>query len=185
MSPPTRGASAFVVAVCLLACSGGRRAAVRAPAADATDTENQQAPHAAAVGDRPPPIAVRAIDGTPLTLATGKVTLLVFWATWSEPDKKELIQVERMVARFGTEKLAVIALSIDDEADRIAEFAQTYGLRFPIAWDAGHRFAATYRVASDPSTYVIDRSGIIRFVHSGYHDEEAAEIAAEIESLTR
>lgn len=94
-------------------------------------------------------------------------------------------KLEELNVRFAAAGLAIVALSIDDEPKGLAEFAKTYGLRFPIGWDAGHRIAEVYRPASDPTTYVIDRSGIIRFVHAGYHDGEAEIIASEVESLRR
>lgn len=175
-----RRLSLLLLAIGSLACSG---AAARAPGPEAPREEAP--PHAVAVGERPPPIRVRSITGAPLDLATGKVTLLVFWATWSEPDKRELVELQKLYTHFGAGNLAIVALSIDDEAERLAEFARTYGLTFPIAWDAGHRFAATYRVATDPSTYVIDRKGVIRFIHTGYHDGEAETIASEVEALAR
>lgn len=120
-----------------------------------------------------------------MSLARGKVTLVVFWATWSAPDKQELLKIEEISRRYGNATLAILALCIDDEPTSIAEFTKAYGLRFPIGWDAEHRLASIYRPWADPTTYVIDRDGIIRFVHSGYHDGEAETIASEIESLAR
>ncbi len=173
-------ASGFAAA-CAFGCAGPDRAAARANVATVPETPR----HAASPGEAARAILLRAIDGSPLTLAAGKVTLLVFWATWSAPDKQELIKVQELHARYGPARLSVIALSIDDEPSGLAEFATTYALHFPIAWDAAHRVAERYRIASDPTTYVIDRAGVIRFVHAGYHDGEAEVIASEIESLLR
>ncbi len=113
------------------------------------------------------------------------MTLLVFWATWSEPDKKAIIKLQELYARLGPEKLGVVALSIDDEPTPLAEFAKTYALRFPIGWDARRKLATTFQVTTDPTTYVIDRSGIVHFIHRGYHDGEMEVIASEVESLMR
>lgn len=178
---PRRGPALLLGAAFLGACGASDRKAVPAPAA----AQSEKTPRAPSVGDAPPAISLRAIDGSPLTLTRGKVTLLVFWATWSEPDKRELIKLQELYTRFGPPTLGVIALSIDDEPSLLGEFAKTYGLRFPLGWDARHHFATTFQVATDPTTYVIDRSGIIRFIHRGYHDGEAEVIASEVESLLR
>ncbi len=164
-----------------LGCAAPARPAAQAPVA-APRAEPAPGP---GVGQLAPRISLKSIEGAPLSFVPGKVTLVVFWATWSEPDKKELIKLQELYVRHGPAILAVIALSVDDEPTHLAEFAKTYGLRFPIGWDAEHRIAAVYRPATEPSTYVVDRAGIIRFVHHGYHDGEAEEISSEVTSLAR
>lgn len=171
-------------AATLLACgtsSPPQTAAAAAASAVPTDP-NVPGP---GVGQPAPAISLKTIDGATLALTPGKVNLMVFWATWSEPDKQELIKIQEIAQRFGPAKLAVIAVSVDESPDLLPAFAKTYGLRFPIAWDAGRRLGQLYRPATDPATYVVDRAGVIRFLHSGYHDGEQAKIASEIESLLR
>ncbi|HSO35808.1 MAG TPA: TlpA disulfide reductase family protein [Labilithrix sp.] len=174
------GSSTVVGAVMLFGCGGAPPPGPQPVAA--ASSEPGPGPD---VGAPAPGLSMKAIDGSTVTLARGKVTLVVFWATWSEPDKKELIKLQELHARLGPGTVAVIAVAVDDEPAHLAEFAQTYGLRFPIAWDAGRRVAESYRPSAEPSTYVIDRAGIIRFVHRGYHDGEAEEIATEVTALAR
>lgn len=173
--------SLVLSATIALGCAAPARPEAQAPVA-APRAEPAPGP---GVGQLAPRISTKSIDGAPLTFVPGKVTLVVFWATWSEPDKKELIKLQELYLRHGPAILAVIALSVDDEPTHLAEFAKTYGLRFPIGWDAERRIAAVYRPATDPATYVVDRAGIIRFVHHGYHDGEAEEISSEVASLAR
>src|SRR3954454_12718839 len=103
-------------AMLLAACATSERPAT-SPVASAVEVT------APAVGDSAPPIAIKGIDGRPLSLTPGKVTLIVFWATWSEPDKRGLIDLQKF---YAPAKFAVIALSIDDEPSGLAEFAKTY-----------------------------------------------------------
>jgi peroxiredoxin len=166
--------------VSLLAC-GGAPAAPAGPVLAGTAAEEPA--RGPGVGERAPALSLTSIEGAPMSLARGKVTLIVFWATWSAPDKQELIKIEELSRRYGGAALAILALSIDDEPASLAEFAKTYGLHFPIGWDAGHRLASIYRPWADPTTYVVDRDGVIRFVHPGYHDGEAETISSEIASL--
>lgn len=136
------------------------------------------------VGARAPAFSLVAVPGGErVSFPTGKVTLVVFWATWSEPDKKELIELQKILARNAAAGLVVIGVSVDDEDKQLAEFALTYGLRFPIVWDEGHAVANAYRPATDPSTYLVDAAGVIRHHHSGYHDGMAKEIEDEARAL--
>ena len=93
--------------------------------------------------------------------------------------------MEELYQRWRSEGLTVLGVSIDDEARGVAEFAHTYGATFPVAWDHGHEVANRYRPQSDPTYYVIDRKGVIRFVNFGWHDGEQVEIARQVESLLR
>jgi cytochrome c biogenesis protein CcmG/thiol:disulfide interchange protein DsbE len=169
-----------LAAVSALACGRSPAAPVSPlPAGTATE-EPARGP---GVGERAPALSITSIDGAPMALVRGKVTLIVFWATWSAPDKQELVKIEEIYRRYGSANLAILALSIDDEPASLTEFAKTYGLRFPIGWDAGHRIANSYRPRTEPTTYVVDGDGVIRFIHFGYHDGEAETIASEIASL--
>ena len=47
----------------------------------------------------------------------------------------------------------------------------------------GDVFANRFVIANDPTTFIIDRSGDVRFIHSGYRDGEIEDIAREVESL--
>lgn len=127
--------------------------------------------HPVQVGDRIP-------DAT-----AGKVTLVVFWATWSEPSKKMLVALEGVWQRKQARGLVIKAVCIDDEASYISEFQKTYGLTFPIEWDAEHRMATRYALPTSEAVYVVDRSGVVRFVHSGYHHDEDERIEAHVDSL--
>lgn len=139
----------------------------------------------AAVGQPAPAIDLRAIDGTPARIVPGKVNVVFFWATWSEPDKKSMPPYERLWERHREEGLTLLGLSVDDEPGGVAELAHTYGARFPIAWDAGHRVADRYAPPAEPTSYVIDRKGVVRFVHWGWHEGEMEPIEAEVIALLR
>ncbi|MEO7111770.1 MAG: TlpA disulfide reductase family protein [Polyangiaceae bacterium] len=71
----------------------------------------------------------------------------------------------------------------DDDADGIPAFAKGFGAKFPLVWDSEKSIAAKWQPKSMPTTFIIDRSGIVRFVHFGFHDGEDALIEQEVKSL--
>jgi hypothetical protein len=54
-----------------------------------------------------------------------------------------------------------------------------------LAWDDGQVTSKSYQPPTMPTSYVIDASGIVRFVHSGFHSGEEQEIESEISSLLK
>jgi peroxiredoxin len=93
--------------------------------------------------------------------------------------------LEQISRRFREEGLSVVAVSIDDEDSRslVPEFFRQYGGTFPVVWDEGHRIANLFRIATDPTFVLVDRRGVVRFVHHGYHGDEHLEMEREAATL--
>lgn len=113
----------------------------------------------------------------------GSVIMLDFWATWCEPCRDELPQLDRLQKKFAKEKFVVIAISVDNEAATAREFLQKYDINLLAAWDRNKSVVSAYDVQRMPSCYLIDATGKVRFVHYGFDDEYIAAYENEIELL--
>jgi thiol-disulfide isomerase/thioredoxin len=121
--------------------------------------------------------------GGKMALQNGKIMIVDFWATWCEPCKKSFPKLQELYLKYKASGLEIVALSEDDDKGGIVDFAKTYGAKFPVGWDGDKSIAKKYQPKSMPSTFIVDRKGVIRFVHTGYHDGEEVEIEKEIKSL--
>jgi cytochrome c biogenesis protein CcmG/thiol:disulfide interchange protein DsbE len=113
----------------------------------------------------------------------GKVAIVDFWATWCEPCKKSFPKLEELRGRYESKGLQIVGISEDDEKGGIPSFASGLGAKFPLVWDSDKSIAGKWQPKSMPSTFVVDRTGMVRFVHLGYHDHEEDEIEKEVKSL--
>jgi len=113
----------------------------------------------------------------------GSVVMLDFWATWCEPCRDELPQLDRLQKKYAKEKFVVIAISVDNEVATAREFLQKYNLNLLAAWDRNKAVVSAYDVQRMPSCYLIDATGKVRFVHYGFDDEYIAAYENEIELL--
>jgi len=113
----------------------------------------------------------------------GSVIMLDFWATWCEPCRDELPQLDRLQKKYAKEKFVVIAISVDNAAATAREFLQKYNLSLLAAWDRNKSVVSAYDVQRMPSCYLIDATGKVRFVHYGFDDEYIAAYENEIELL--
>lgn len=160
------------------ACGGGKPAA-KDPSSSGAGEENPM------VGKPAPDLSVQTVNGkgqVTLDSLQGKVAIVDFWATWCGPCKQSFPKLEEL-AKQNTGKVQVIGISVDDKSDGVADFAKSNGATFPIGWDDGHTIATRWKVDSMPTTYILDSSGKVRFVHAGYHDGEADVIAKELATL--
>ena len=121
--------------------------------------------------------------GNKMAIEKGKVTIVDFWATWCEPCKKSFPKYQELYVKYKASGLEILAISVDDEKKEIPDFIKTYGAKFPVGWDEGHTVADCYKPPNMPSAYVIDKNGVVKFVHNGYHDGEEKELEKEIKSL--
>jgi cytochrome c biogenesis protein CcmG, thiol:disulfide interchange protein DsbE len=116
--------------------------------------------------------------------AKGKVLVVDFWATYCKPCEKEFPALQALVDKHGG-KLIVYGLSEDESTEGIAAFVKKTGVSFPIGWDQGNSISQRYRLDKMPTSYVVDKKGIIRFVRGGYTEGEEQELARQVDELLR
>jgi cytochrome c biogenesis protein CcmG, thiol:disulfide interchange protein DsbE len=116
--------------------------------------------------------------------AKGKVLVIDFWATYCRPCEKEFPKLQALADKHAGNML-VYGLSEDESTEGIAAFVKKTGVRFPIGWDQNNAISQRYKLEKMPTSYVIDKKGIIRFVHGGYTEGEEEEIARQVDELLR
>jgi DsbE subfamily thiol:disulfide oxidoreductase len=108
------------------------------------------------------PFTLKDLKGMPQSLPKGKVVLLNFWATWCPPCRQEIPSLVMLQRKFADKGLAVVAVSVDKNADDVISFAREYDLSFQILHDPDAAVSQEYGVYKYPETFLIDRSGVIR-----------------------
>ena len=136
-------------------------------------------------GAKMPEIGLNDLSGKPITVASlaGKVVIVDFWATWCAPCKEELPVLQKLYKKYGSKGLVVVGVSVDKDASNIKGFLNKLGVTFPIVHDANHQVSGRYKPPRMPSSYIVDRKGIVRFVHGGFRADDAAIFEKEIVGL--
>ncbi len=97
----------------------------------------------------------------------GKKPLVInFWASWCRPCRLEAEVLERFFREY-SEAVAFVSVDVQDPGESARAFVKRYGITFPIVQDGGADVAWAYRVTGLPTTFFIDLSGRILFVHRG------------------
>jgi peroxiredoxin len=166
----------FALALPAAACAGSEKGA-------------ESGDPATLVGNPAPDFELTAVTGSKGTISLkelhGKVVLLDFWGTFCEPCKKSFPKLQELSQKYAGRGLHVIGISEDedDDKDKIPGFAQTYGAKFSLAWDGDKAVARRYKPETMPSSFLIDKDGIVRFAHVGFHDGEEVEVESELRDL--
>jgi peroxiredoxin len=140
------------------------------------------------VGNPAPDFEVQPVAGAKGTISLkslrGQVVLVDFWGTFCEPCKKSFPKLEALSKKYaGSLRIVGISEDEEDDKDKIPAFAQTYGAKFAVAWDADKSIARQYKPETMPSSFIIDKDGVIRYAHVGFHDGEEVQVDQEIRQL--
>jgi peroxiredoxin len=136
------------------------------PPAAQTDVLADPAP----LQDHPAPdLALPQLDGTPVTLRDlrGQVVLINIWATWCPPCRAEMPAIQQAYAAYRDRGFMVLAVNQREEATAITPFLEQYGLTLPILLDRDGQASATYQASALPSSFFVDRCGVIRAIYRG------------------
>src|SRR5580698_8867380 len=169
----------LALAAPLVACGGGA----------AESSGDSTAAQGGLVGKRAPDFAVAAaVNGkgkVALSSLRGKVVLVDFWGTFCEPCKKSFPKLQDLNTKFASSGLSFVGISEDesDDKDKIPGFADTYGAKFTLGWDEDKSVAKSYKPQTMPSSFLIDKKGVVRYAHVGFHDGEEVEIEKEVKEL--
>ncbi len=138
---------------------------------------------AASVGQAMPKLG-QLLPGASVPNTSGKVVLVDFWASWCGPCKASFPALNRLQEKYAAKGLVIIGVGVDDDAAKYKEFAGKMGAKFSIAHDSAHKAADFFAPPAMPSSYLVDRKGVIRYVHTGYHGAKTeADYTSEIETL--
>lgn len=152
--------------------------------ASPADSSTAAAPQ---VGFSAPDFSLQTLEGGTYTLSElrGQVVLVNLWATWCPPCRAEMPAIQKVYAEYQDQGLVVLGINstVQDELSAVAPFIMDYGLTFPILLDETGQVSSMYQLRSLPSSYFIDREGVIRYVVSGPMSE--ALLYARIEELLK
>lgn len=137
------------------------------------------------VGLPVPAYSALSLTGDTVSLADlrGKVVLLNTWATWCHPCRDEIPELQALHEKYAARGLELIGVSVDtDGADEaIREFMRDYRMTYPVWRDPGERVSAQFHTVGVPTTFLIDRAGVLRWRKTGPIQPGDATLAAALE----
>ncbi len=132
-----------------------------------------------------PEIGFADAAGRPLSLADfrGKTVLLNFWATWCGPCVQEMPSLDRLQARLGSDRFAVVAISVDRQGlEVVRPFLDKTQIQSLATYvDPKGASMRAFGVRGLPTTFIIDRDGRL----AGHIEGQASWDTPEAEALVR
>jgi peroxiredoxin len=124
-----------------------------------------------AVGAPAPDFSLTDLEGATVSLAAmrpQKMVLIEFWATWCPPCRMVLATLQRMEQSLRDHDVEVLSINQGEAADAVRHYVEQEGTPFHVVLDADGTVAQRYRVMSLPTMLLIDRRGVVRWIHVGH-----------------
>src|SRR5512138_2579097 len=118
-----------------------------------------------------PDFELKSLSGETVNLSDlrGQAVLVNLWATWCPPCREEMPTLEKMYNEYKEQGFVVLGINMtrQDDPQAVKPFVEKYRLTFPILLDESSTAGNAYQMKSLPSSFFIDRQGIITEVVIG------------------
>ncbi len=116
-----------------------------------------------------PALTLTDLQGETVSLTDylGQVVLVNNWATWCPPCKAEMPELLAYYEAHSEEGFVLVAIDSGEESEEVAAFVKAYRLTFPVWLDPRGESLDAFQNWNLPSSYVIDRDGIVRYSWTG------------------
>jgi len=124
------------------------------------------------VGAKAPDFTLKDISGKEVSLSSfkGKPVLLNFWATWCPYCRRERAHLNALYKDYRDKGLIILSVSTDQSADRVKAFLKDTPAEFIVLSDSSGAAATLYSVGGLPTSYLIDRGGVIKNRFMGFRE---------------
>lgn len=120
------------------------------------------------VGRPAPDFGLPAVVGDNVRLSEyrGQPVILSFWSSRCSSCIKQLAALNKLYGTYRSAGLVVFGIGIDDNLVRAREYARARGTSYPLLLDVEKNVGRDFAVDRLPTTILIDRGGVVRYVHS-------------------
>ncbi len=121
------------------------------------------------VNEPAPDFSMALFTGGEFRLADhkGKPALINFFASWCIPCGKESPVLEKIYQEYRRKGVTFVGVAVNDTETKAKGFIEKFGLTFPAGLDKTGEIKDAYSLYGMPSTYFVDKEGIISYFHPG------------------
>ena len=142
-----------------------------------TGTNGSLAP-APKIGRLAPDFTLFDLNGNQIRLSDirGRTVFINFWTTWCPPCRAEMPEMEAIYQKYKDKGVVVIGVDILEAEDEVRQYVQQGGYSWTFILDTTGEVAKTYELTAIPTSFFIDKEGIIRAVNIGTMTKRAMEV---------
>jgi len=123
--------------------------------------------------------------GAPVSLSSlkGQVVLINFWASWCGPCRQEFPLLDTIYKKYKKQGFTIVGLNVEPDQNDAEGFLKQNPVTFPILYDPKDEVSKRYGVGGMPSVALVDRNGVVRWLHKSYVPGDENEYLNQVRSL--
>ncbi|HTP39331.1 MAG TPA: TlpA disulfide reductase family protein [Steroidobacteraceae bacterium] len=142
---------------------------------------------AISTGAPAPAFSLGSSLGKPVALADlkGQVVLVNFWASWCGPCRTEMPILDQVYRKYKALGVTLVGINVEPNSTDAQKYLQSVPVSFPILFDTDSTVSKLYQVEGMPNTVIVDRKGVVRYIHHGYTAGAENEYMDQLRALIR
>jgi thiol-disulfide isomerase/thioredoxin len=113
----------------------------------------------------------------------GQVVMVNFWASWCEPCRTEFPLLDQIYKKYKGVGFTLVGVNVEPDSKDAERFIAKTPASFPIVFDKDSAVSKLYHVSGMPTTVLIDKKGVLRWVHRSYVPGDENEYLNKVRSL--
>jgi cytochrome c biogenesis protein CcmG, thiol:disulfide interchange protein DsbE len=117
------------------------------------------------IGDAPPRTTLWDRQGRKIVFPgdyKGQVGLIHFWASWCPYCIKEIRAIEALYQTYKNKGFCPYSINVGETPVAVEAYIAHIRISYPIPLDGNSAVARLYGVTGIPTTFIVDRAGLIR-----------------------
>lgn len=120
---------------------------------------------------------------TSLKQFAGKVIYLDFWASWCAPCRTSFPLLNKMHEKLKAQGFEVVGINLDEDKAAAEKFLKDFPVSFTVLRDAKGEWADKFVVESMPTSFIIDKKGVVQNIHHGFASDDIKELEEKVTKL--
>ena len=137
------------------------------------------------VGEKALPFTLELLDGkqSQLQQYVGKGLVITFMSSWCPCSNDSMPLMKQAYANHKNDQIVFLMIGIQDSKAKFEKYVEKWSAPFPAGYDKGDRIAKDYGVSSPPTTFFIDKNGIVKRAFYGNIAKKPDEFQRWIEEI--
>lgn len=146
---------------------------------------NSQFSVAAEKNSPAPEFSLPTQNSEPVSLSSlkGKTVIVNFWASWCKPCRKEIPELINIFNKYKDQGFEIVGINIDNEKQNATRFIKEFAINYTVAFDPEMNVINSYKATGMPSSFIVDKNGMVREIVYGFSDKKKEIIEKNITAL--
>lgn len=120
---------------------------------------------------------------TSLKQFAGKVVYVDFWASWCAPCRTSFPLLNKLHEKLKSKGFEVVGINLDEDKANAEKFLKEFPVGFTVLRDAKGEWADQFVVESMPTSFILDKQGVVQHIHHGFTSNDVKELEEKITGL--